>query len=105
MRHFAHSIRARQEPLAYVVNEGLIERKFFVPNCAGVLLYSDNPPAVFPRRCGVKIVFYDTKLEEPEREHLKINETLFGPLYQLIHNAADRVTEIMSGIKIVTSDG
>jgi ATP-dependent DNA helicase RecG len=105
MARFCDELAPSQLPLAFALNEGLIDRKLFIPNCAGVLLYSDNPQAVFPRRCGVKIVFYDTKLDVPEREHLKINEVILGPLYELAHKSAARVAEIMSGISIVTAEG
>lgn len=105
MARFCVELQPSQEPLAFSINEGLVEKSKFLPNSAGVLLFSDNPPAVFPRRCGVKIVFYDTKSEAPERDHLKINETLGGPIYQLAHATAERVAEIMSGISISTAAG
>lgn len=105
MSRFCQELKPAQEPLAFVVNEGLIDREVFVPNAAGLLLFADNPQAHFPKRCGVKIVFYDTKQDEPEREHLKINETITGPLYQLAHITAARVSEIMSGISIATPEG
>ncbi len=105
IKKFCIDLIPPQDPLAYCVNEGLADRKIFEPNCAGVLLFSDNPQAVFPKRCGIKVVFYDTKLEKPEREHLKKNITVSGPLYELAHLAAKEVTEIMSNINIMTSEG
>jgi ATP-dependent DNA helicase RecG len=105
MARFCGELKPTQEPLAFTVNEGLIDRSEFVPNCAGILLYSDNPQAVFPKRCGIKVVFYDTKLEIPERDHLIVNETISGSLYELAHQAATRVSAIMSGISISTADG
>jgi ATP-dependent DNA helicase RecG len=105
MARFCAELIPAQEPLAFCVNEGLIDRKTFSPCVAGLLLYGDNPSASFPKRCAVKIVFYDTKLEKPEREHLKINESISGPLYQLAHKTAARVAEIMSSISIMGPDG
>ncbi|WP_245500357.1 RNA-binding domain-containing protein [Rhizobium leguminosarum] len=105
LKRFSSDLMPSQEPLAYCVNEGLIDRNAFVPNCAGILLFSDRPQPIFPRRCGVKIIFYDTKQDIPEREHLKKNITVEGPLYQQIHKAAETVTEIMSGISIMTTEG
>lgn len=102
---FCSEIVPPQDPLAFCVNEGLIDRKTFSPNSAGVLLFSENPQAVFPRRCGIKIVFYDTRQTVPEREHLKLNISLSGPLYQLIHDASDKISDIMSNISILTKDG
>lgn len=105
MKLFSSELLPPQEPLALCINEGLIDRKTFTPNSAGVLLFSDNPQSVFPKRCGVKVVFYDTKLEHPEREHLKKNITLVGPIYDLAHKASKEVTSIMSNISIITSRG
>nr|WP_276589104.1 ATP-binding protein [Sphingomonas sp. GC_Shp_6] len=43
--------------------------------------------------------------DKPEREHLKLNETIGGPLFHQIHNVVKRVTEILSDISIITTDG
>ncbi|CAO3453687.1 ATP-dependent DNA helicase RecG [Azospirillum argentinense] len=105
IKRFSSELSPPQEPLAFAINEGLVDRRTFAPNCAGVLLFSDNPQAVFPKRCGVKVVFYDTKLDKPEREHLKKNITLTGPLYELVHKVSDEVSKIMSNISIITAEG
>lgn len=105
MKRFCGELAPSQEPLVFAVNEGLVDYISFVPNCAGVLLYADSPQALFPKRCGVKVVYYDTKLEVPEREHLKINETISGPLYALAHSTVAKIAEIMSGISITTTSG
>lgn len=102
---FCSEITPPQDPLGFCVNEGLIDRKTYHPNSAGVLLFAENPQAVFPRRCGIKIVFYDTRQVEPEREHLKKNVTISGPLYKLIHDAVAEIQSIMSNISIQTKDG
>lgn len=102
---FCAEITPPQDPLAFCVNEGLLDRKSFCPNSAGVLLYSENPQAVFPRRCGIKIVFYDTRQAIPEREHLKTNITIAGPIYRQIHDTIDKIQEIMSNISILTKEG
>lgn len=93
------------DPLSYSVNEAVIDRSDFSPTCAGVLLFADNPQPNFPRRCGLKIVFYDTSLVVPEREHLKINESVEGCLNSQFHSAIKKVEEIMSSISILTPNG
>lgn len=105
MREFVIEARDAIDPLSFCVNEGLITADQFVPTAAGVLLFADNPPAHFPKRCGIKIVYYDTRLDEPERDHLKENLTVSGPLYSSIHQAANKITEILSSIHIHTADG
>ncbi|ACL57396.1 ATP-binding protein [Methylobacterium nodulans] len=102
---FTRDLAPVTHPLAYCVNEGLVDRKTFAPSCAGVLLFSDRPQPMFPRRCAIKVIFYDTRQEAPEREHLKVNKTVEGPLYRQIHEAARLVTDIMSSISIMTPEG
>lgn len=102
---FISSLIPQQSALSYCVNEALIDRASFVPCCAGVLLFSDRPQPVFPRRCATKVVFYDTKQEVPEREHLKINKTIEGPIYKQFFDVLGEITNIMSGISILTQHG
>jgi ATP-dependent DNA helicase RecG len=69
------------------------------PTVAGVLLYSDNPQAILPKRSAVKILRYQTK-HEAERDFLSGDPvTIEGPLYELIYSAVDRVKEIIEGIE------
>jgi ATP-dependent DNA helicase RecG len=98
-------IKERPDPLSFSVNEGIIDREDFVPLVAGALLFAENPQGLIPTRCECRIVFYDTREESPEREHLKINETISGPLYRQIHAVVDRVSDILSGISILTPSG
>jgi ATP-dependent DNA helicase RecG len=48
---------------------------------------------------------YETKEEDPERDHLASSELIEGPAYQLIHKVVERITEVMSAISIWTVDG
>ncbi|WP_114214015.1 RNA-binding domain-containing protein [Ochrobactrum sp. 3-3] len=79
-------------------------RKQFVlvgdkPTVAGVLLFSDNPQAVLPKRSAIKILRYQTRADA-ERDFLASDpETVEGPLYDLIYNAVDRIKEIIEGIE------
>ena len=93
------------DPLELSINKGLIDRKSFKPKVAGLLLFSKDPAGSVPRKCSVRIARYETKEDDPEREHLGHLETIEGPLYDLIHKAVARVTEIMSSIRVWTTDG
>lgn len=104
-KFLASSIKEGSDPLAFSINEGLIDREDWTPLVAGALLFSENPQGIIPTRCECRIVFYDTRLEKPEREHLKINETIGGPLYSQIFRVVERVSEIISGISILTPEG
>lgn len=104
-KYLTASIPEGPDALAFCINEGLIDHNDWCPNIAGALLLSENPQGSMPTRCECRIVFYDTREEKPEREHLKINETISGPLYRLIHKVVDRVSEIISNISILTPEG
>jgi ATP-dependent DNA helicase RecG len=91
--------------LEIALNRNLIDRKSFKPKVAGVLLFASEPAALMPKKCSVRIVRYETKEDDPERDHLGAIELVEGPLYQLIHKSVNRVTAIMSSINIWTVDG
>jgi len=95
----------RTDPLEFAANQNLIDRVTWQPRVAGLLLFNANPSALLPRKCGLKVARYETKEDDPEREHLKDIKTLEGPLYPLIRDAIKTTTEIMSSIKIWTTSG
>lgn len=102
---FLSGYSPRTDPLELSINRGLIDRKTFKPKVAGLLLFSPLPAGIVPRKCSIRITRYETKEDDPEREHLGLMETIEGPLYRLIHGAVDRVTAIMSSINVWTTDG
>lgn len=104
-KKFSSELVPPQDALSYCINQGLIDRQNFEPTCAGLLLFADNPQADFPRRCGTKIVFYDTKQEVPEREHLKKNISIDGCVYRQFRKVIEEVTTIMSSISVMTPAG
>jgi ATP-dependent DNA helicase RecG len=53
----------------------------------------------------VKITRYETREEDPERDHLATQVTIEGPSYQLIHETVKNVTDIMSGIDVWSTSG
>jgi len=66
---------------------------------AGVLLYSDDPQSILPKRSAVKILRYQTK-HSAERDFLVFDPiTMEGPIYELIYSSVDRVKEIIEGIE------
>jgi ATP-dependent DNA helicase RecG len=68
------------------------------PTVAGVLLYSDNPQSILPKRSSIKVLRYQTKTEA-ERDFLASNpETIEGPIYDLIYDAVERVKQIIESI-------
>lgn len=105
LHRFLSEYSPQSDPLEFVVNQNLVDRKTWEPRVAGVLLFNENPAAIMPRKCSVKIVRYETKEDDPERDHLKSTLTLEGPLYSLIHNTVQKLTEIMSSVAVWTTTG
>lgn len=93
------------DPLELSLNKNLIDRKTFKPKVAGVLLFAIDPASLMPKKCSVRIVRYETKEDDPERDHLGAIELVEGPLYSLIHKTVERTTAIMSSINVWTTDG
>jgi len=105
LREFLAEYSPSSDPLELALNKNLIDRKTFKPKVAGVLLFATDPSSLMPKKCSVRIVRYETKEDDPERDHLGPIEAVEGPLYQLIHKTVERVTAITSSINVWTTDG
>jgi len=55
------------DSLDILIKQNLID-KSWTPRVAAILLFSDNPSAVLPKQCAIRIARYDTSDEDPERE-------------------------------------
>lgn len=95
----------KTDPLDFAVNQNLLDAKTWEPKTAAVLLFHGNPSNVMPRKCAVKIARYETKEDDPERDHLAFQISVEGPLYRLIIRTIDKVQEIMSSVQIWTASG
>jgi len=102
---FLNDYSPKTDPLEFALNQNLLDYKTWQPRTVGALLFHPAPSAVVPRKCAIKIARYETKEEDPEREHLAEQITIEGPSYQLIHSAVAKVTEIMSGIEVWSNRG
>ena len=105
LQRFLSEYSPKSDPLEFALNQNLVDRKTWEPRVAGVLLFNDNPAAVMPRKCSVRIARYETKEDDPERDHLKATVTLEGALYPLIHDTVRTVTEQMSAVSVWTLSG
>lgn len=105
LRTFLSAYSPKTDPLDYVVNQNLIDQKTWAPRVASILLFHKNPSNMVPRKCAVKIARYETKEDDPEREHLVKQVTIEGPLYHLINDTIEKIQEIMSSVKIWTAEG
>lgn len=76
------------------------------PTVAAILLFADEPQALLPKRCGIKIFRYATKDSEGTRDSLKFDPiTIEGPLYDLIRDAVDKTVKVVEGISILGPEG
>jgi ATP-dependent DNA helicase RecG len=91
------------DPLEFCVNQNLLDYRTWEPRVASALLFHSCPSAVIPRKCAIKVTRYETKEDDPEREHLADQVTVEGPAYQLIHQAVGSIRTMMESVTIWTS--
>lgn len=71
LRTFLETLKiTNKDTFAFTLNERLIHHENYVPTVACVLLFAENPSAMLPRQCAVKIVRYDSSHDEIERDSL-----------------------------------
>lgn len=75
------------------------------PIYAGILLYDENPSAVLPKKCALKITWYDTSEEVPERENLKEQKTIEGPIHQQIVSGIKEIQRVVNSVPIIGPTG
>jgi ATP-dependent DNA helicase RecG len=70
------------------------------PTVSGVLLFSEEPQALLPKRTAIKIFRYKTSEPVPAREHLAFDPlTIEGWAYRLIYDAVAKTQEIIEDLK------
>jgi ATP-dependent DNA helicase RecG len=75
------------------------------PSVAGVLLFTDEPQAILPKRSAIKVFRYRTK-DEGERDTLAFDPvTVEGPIYDLIYRAVDKCKEVIESIQKLGASG
>jgi ATP-dependent DNA helicase RecG len=105
IKNFLLDYSPSSDPIDFTVNQNLVDRKSYDPRTAGILLFSDNPIPILPKRCGIKINRYETSDEIPERIHLKTQFTVEGCLNEQIKQASKTITEIMESVNVMGSGG
>jgi ATP-dependent DNA helicase RecG len=75
------------------------------PTVAGVLLFSDEPQALLPKRCGIKIYRYKTREAEGFRDAMDFTPlTVEGCSYNQIRAAVAKTIEIAESIPRMGED-
>ncbi|NUU03515.1 ATP-binding protein [Herbaspirillum robiniae] len=95
-----------KEPLSFVLQENLVESKSLAPTVAAVLLFAENPSALMPKQCALRIVRYDSSHEEIERDKLTGDmHSIEAPLQKLITDAFRKLKEVIARSECWTPEG
>lgn len=101
---FLLSVFPSAEPEEFLDKQELIVDN--APTVAATMLFHDLPQAPLAKRSSIKILRYQTKNDEGERDTLAFDPlTIEGPAYNLIYEAVDKTKSIVEEIKKVTPDG
>lgn len=92
------------EPEAWLRKQELIKES--KPTVAGVVLFSDLPQAVLPKRTGIKVYRYKTGVAEGTRDTLVGQPvSIEGCAYEIIKEAVRLTQEIIGGIQVLGARG
>ncbi|MBP6858284.1 MAG: putative DNA binding domain-containing protein [Candidatus Pacebacteria bacterium] len=107
LKNFIDSYLPKVDPKEFLMKQYLIIDSGTNQSAvyAGVLLYDDNPSAVLQKRCGLKITWYDTSEEVPEREHIKCQTTIEGPIHEQIIRGLQEMQRIINALPIMGTTG
>ncbi|MHB1684123.1 MAG: ATP-binding protein [Bacilli bacterium] len=99
---FMLEIIPTNEPDAWLRKQLLVRDQ--KPTVGGLLLFDDEPQAVLPKRCGIKIFRYKTL--EPTRDSLAFDPiTIEGNIYEQIRKTVEKTKELVEGIKALGPKG
>lgn len=105
LRSFLSEYSPKTDPLDFVISQNLLDNRTWEPRVASVLLFHPAPSALIPRKCAIKITRYETKEDDPERDHLAEQITIEGPSYNLIRQTIAAIQDMMSAVKVWTTKG
>ena len=103
---FLAGLSPRTAPEEFLRKQRLVTNDTGNARLSGAVLFAESPPAVIPKRCAVKVARYETKVENPERKHLRGSPlTIEGPARQLIENTISAVQEMIQSVSVLTTSG
>lgn len=101
---FMLEIVPHQEPEKWLRKQNLVIDN--IPTVAGVLLFAEEPQALLPKRCGVKVYRYRTSEDEGTREALEGTPgTVEGCLYRQIYASVSSTKKIIEAVRRMTPAG
>ncbi|MHC3425365.1 ATP-binding protein [Streptomyces sp. DT18] len=106
LSYFLDSYSPVSAAAKFLQRQRLVNRKTGECTVAAGILYADEPPAVVPKRCSVKIARYESKESVPDRKYLKGTPlTIDGPARLLIERTMESVLAIIESVPILGADG
>jgi len=76
------------------------------PTVGGVLLFADEPQAIIPKRCGVKVYRYSTKDQAGSRDTLVGQPvTVEGCVYEQIKATVRQTVAVIEGLSVLGNEG
>lgn len=100
IKGFVKQVVPTSTPMAWLHKQQLIQHK--KPTVAGVLLFSEEPQALLPKRCGIKIYRYKTRNAEGSRDTLAFTPlSIEGSTYEQIYSAVEKTVEVIEEAKRV----
>ncbi len=101
---FILEIVPHQEPERWLRKQNLIVGD--KPTVAGTVLFAEEPQALLPKRCGIKIYRYQTANDEGTRESLDgVPRTVEGCAYKQVYESVATTKKIIEGIRRMTPEG
>lgn len=101
---FMLEVVPHQEPEKWLRKQMLVVDE--KPTVAGAVLFAEEPQALLPKRCGIKIYRYRTVEDEGTRESLDgIPRTVEGSAYRQVYAAVAQTKELIEGIRRMTPQG
>ncbi|MFJ8659165.1 RNA-binding domain-containing protein [Streptomyces sp. NPDC093795] len=106
LEEFLSTYSPATTPEKYLTRQRLVSKKNGKATVAAAILYAEEPAAVVPKRCSVKIARYESKESVPDRKYLKGTPlSIDGPARVLIEKTLDAVAEIIEAVPILGTDG
>ena len=101
---FLLSVVPTAEPEPWLRKQLLLEAD--KPTVAAVLLFAEEPQAVLPKRCGIKILRYKTTERVGSRDTLAFDPlTIEGCLYDQISAAVTETVRVVEDVQVLGTSG
>lgn len=102
--NFMQNIIPSIDRKSWLLKQNLIQED--KPTVAAILLFAEEPQAVLPKHCGIKILRYSTRARMGSRQTLAFEPvTIEGCLYDSIREAVAKTAEIVENVPILSPRG